>query len=320
MMSSIPRPCSRPHATLDEDGYLYLPASAQPEGWQQTVDDAAALFDSAAVGEKQLERINSERLQLKFARSLSALPPPLRRCVEVLQSHATASFGACELQDCYALYTPTHETSTLARAPQKWHLDAIKKFPVAALILRGGRATEFPAGPYADFAAGVPERTLESWCESLKLLRAPTWESESVEEWEHFSTRLHEARLVTGDEECDWSKLPVAPAPRARVGDGCVFWSNKVHRGPGTESGEERLVLFCSWLPVAQSRPAVRGKGGGGSSFAAAAQQSETDYSFYDTHLEPKLRLSERAQRSLGRLGGAQRVGAGARTKRQRAP
>jgi len=67
-----------------------------------------------------------------------------------------------------------------------------------------------------------------------------------------------------------------------------------------------RLVLFCSWLPVAQLPAAQRQEGRrsdkrGASEFAAATQQSETDYSFYDTHLEPKLRLSERARRSLSR-------------------
>ena len=34
-------------------------------------------------------------------------------------------------------------------------------------------------------------------------------------------------------------------------------------------------------------------------------RESETDYNFYDTHLEPKLRLSERAARGIKR----QRVG-----------
>ena len=105
---------------LDADGYEYISASDQPDDWLQTVSDAAAFFDRAVLGEqKHLERINSERLQLKFARSIGALPAPLRRCVEVLQSHATASYGDCALQDCYALYTPASETGALARAPQK---------------------------------------------------------------------------------------------------------------------------------------------------------------------------------------------------------
>ena len=56
-----------------------------------------------------------------------------------------------------------------------------------------------------------------------------------------------------------------------------------MHRGPGTDAGEERLVLFCAWQP-ADSRKRSK------------ETESETDYSFYDTHLEPKLKLSERAQ------------------------
>jgi hypothetical protein len=100
---------------------------------------------------------------------------------------------------------------------------------------------------------------------------------------------------VTGDEECDWSKLEIAPAPEGAAGDAAVFWSNKVHRGPGTSVGEERLVLFCSRLPtLSQSERRATPKA-----------SSETDYSFYDTHLEPKLRLSERAGRSLKRRRGA---------------
>ena len=65
-----------------------------------------------------------------------------------------------------------------------------------------------------------------------------------------------------------------------------------MHRGPGTEMGEERLVLFCSWLPPSAAAA---------SSHARKKKESETDYSFYDVHLEPKLRLSERAVRSQKR-------------------
>jgi hypothetical protein len=49
-----------------------------------------------------------------------------------------------------------------------------------------------------------------------------------------------------------------------------------VHRGPATGRGEERLVLFCTWLPPGMAR----------------ATESETDYSYKGCHLEPKLRLS----------------------------
>ena len=79
----------------------------------------------------------------------------------------------------------------------------------------------------------------------------------------------------------------------------------QVHRGPGTLEGEERLVLFCSWRPATGSK-------------ASAKQQSETDYSFYDSHLEPKLRLSERARRSEKRRNGGSPDRGGPRRSRQR--
>jgi len=212
------------------------------------------------------------------------------------------------LQDCYALLTPADESGEEARAPQRWHLDAIKQFPVAALLLRGGRATEFVAGGYSDMADGVSERTLEQWCASLKHIRARTWEAESIEEWEHFSKHLHAAGLVTGvddetgEPECNWDKLGVAAGPsRASAGSASIFWSNKVHRGPQTDPGEERLVLFCSWLPPTSAAIQPGGGRKKGSAIQAGGgrkKESETDYSFYDVHLEPKLRLSQRAVRS----------------------
>ena len=200
------------------------------------------------------------------------------------------------LQDCYALFTPADEVDEEARAPQRWHLDAIKRFPVAALLLRGARATEFAAGSYSDFTEGVSAQTLSEWTASLKQINAKTWEAESVEEWEHFGQHLHAASLVTGvdpetgDAECDWSKLEIAPTPEWSAGSSSIFWSNKVHRGPGTDAGEERLVLFCSWLPVD-----AKGR---------SKKESDTDYSFYDGHLEPKLRLSRRAVRGTKRPRG----------------
>ena len=96
---------------------------------------------------------------------------------------------------------------------------------------------------------------------------------------------------MTGEQdgvpECDWAKLAVADGPAGEPGDVAVFWSNKVHRGPGTEPGEERLVLFCAWQLVGRR--------------AGNNRESETDYNFYDTHLEPKLRLSQRAARGIKR-------------------
>jgi len=310
-------------AAMDTDGYAYIPRAEWPAGWEATVAAAATCFDEAVLGEKQklLESINSERLQLKFSRQMSALPPPIRACVEVLDRRMRALCGddaeQYALHDCYALLTPADEQREEARAPQKWHLDAVSRFPVAALVLRGGRATEFIEGPYSDFSAGVPAATLEAWCAPLKNVNALTWGSDSEEEWMHWQTHMHAARLVTGrrvdeetGEECeesDWNKLPVAPPPAdADVPGGhSIFWSNKVHRGPGTDRGEERLVLFCAWQPTRSGRKAAHSK-----------KESETDYSYYDTHLEPKLVLSERGRRSTKRRVGGD-GGDGPRGKRR---
>lgn len=296
-----------PQTSLQVEGYEYLRSSSLPADWPRLVAEAAAAVDAGldkARSSSALEAINSERLQLRFPRL--ALPEPLRRCVDALQARMVASCGAeyagHTLQDCYALLTPTEEIGGDSRAPQRWHLDAIKRFPVAALLLRGGRSTEFSAGRYSDFTAGVSAAQLEEWTASLKTLNTPTWECESAEEWEHFGAHLHAAGLVTGadaetgDGECDWSTLAVAPAPEASAGSSSLFWSNRVHRGPATELGEERLVLFCSWLPA---EAAAGGRN--------AKKESETDYSFYDGHLEPKLRLSVSAARSYKRQRSSRR-------------
>lgn len=156
-------------------GYEYITRDQWPEGWEQTVAQAAGEFDQAILGEKQklLERINTNRLQLKFARSVAALPPAICACVKELEGRMRTLCGdgvadGLMLQDCYALLTPADETDEEARSPQKWHLDAITRFPVAALVLRGGRCTEFSVGAYSDFSAGVAPATLERWTAPLK--------------------------------------------------------------------------------------------------------------------------------------------------------
>mmetsp|Transcript_15544 Transcript_15544/g.35714 ORF Transcript_15544/g.35714 Transcript_15544/m.35714 type:complete len:219 (-) Transcript_15544:141-797(-) len=185
-------------------------------------------------------------------------------------------------QDLYVLHTPLEEDGSKARAAQSWHLDSIKKFAVAALVLRGAHATEFPTGPYSDFSAGMDAEKLERWMHFWRrdgFSTDPGREAESVEEHEHFTHHLTKAKLTTGAYRCDWAKLEVAPAPRASPGFATTFWSNKVHRGPATGKSEERLVLFCTWLPPGMAR----------------AAESETDYSYKACHLEPKLRLSAAA-------------------------
>ena len=286
-------------------GYEYFESHQLPSDWAQLVADAEKTVSAGLDAKKgALEAINSERLQLRFPRS-DALPLPLRRCVDTLKQQLVETcgdeFAEYQLQDCYALLTPKEELGGEARAPQRWHLDAIKRFPVAALLLRGARATEFSSGDYSDFAAGVSERTLDAWTASLKHINARTWEAESIEEWEHFGRHLHAAGLVTGVDaedgelECDWAKLEIAPTPEAKPGSAAIFWSNKVHRGPATEPGEERLVLFCSWLPP------------GAYLRQTTTKESETDYSYYDGHLEPKLRLSVSAARSYKRQRSSRR-------------
>eukprot|EP00900_Chrysochromulina_parva_P006307 jgi/Chrpa1/15678/Chrysochromulina_OHIO_Genome00021930-RA len=300
------RASARDAQRMQTDGFEYVHPSSLPESWGSLVSEAEAAVNAGldrARLKDGLESINSQRLQLRFPRS-DALPAPLRRVVDVLHERIVASCGrdlaTYVLQDCYALLTPADEEGEVARAPQRWHLDAVKQFPVAALLLRGARATEFAAGAYSNLSAGVSERTLDCWCAPLRTLNTPTWEAESIEEWEHFGGHLHAMGLVTGvdvetgEPECDWDKLAIAPGPTdtAVPGSASIFWSNKVHRGPGTDLGEERLVLFCSWLPPSAAAASKR---------TGAKKESETDYSFYDVHLEPKLRLSKRAVRSQKR-------------------
>lgn len=313
---------------MTSDGYEYVlherrqcsVDSSTYSAWSEAVHLAAAHVEAELQTTREvsgkLESINSNRLQLKFARSIDVLSPALRPVVEMLEAQVVAAAGLQEelvLQDCYALFTPADEENEEARAPQRWHLDSVKKFPVAALCLKGGRWTEFADGPYSDFG-DCSSLDLEQWSAPWRSLAVPTWESESVEEWEHWSRHLHAARLVTGDDECDWDRLPAAPRPpRSGTGDASIFWSNKLHRGPGTEVGEERLVLFCSWMPVGERRKPASG------SSASRSAQSETDYSFYDGHLEPKLRLSERAGRNMKRAAEAALERPG-RSRRARAP
>ena len=155
-------------------GYEYVGRAEWPPNWEATVALAAEAFDAAILGEKQqlLERINTNRLQLKFPRAVALLPPPIGACVKELERRMRFLCGTSAdgfvLQDCYALLTPADETDAEARRPQRWHLDAITRFPVAALVLRGGRHTEFSVGAYSDFAAGVAPATLQRWTAPLK--------------------------------------------------------------------------------------------------------------------------------------------------------
>ena len=112
-------------AGMESVGYHYARRSGWPDAWQATVAEAASAFDAAILGEKQklLERINTNRLQLKFPRTLAALPAPIRACVEEIEARVRALCGdeaaGLVLQDCYALLTPADETDEEARSPQR---------------------------------------------------------------------------------------------------------------------------------------------------------------------------------------------------------
>ena len=105
---AAPAACTGPFTStsMDADGYVYVPCSSGPQGWLETVRAAAAHFDHAIVGaeaQKRLECINSRRLQLKWPRSLDALPPPIRACVETLQRRV---FSMCEGEWALQAFSP----------------------------------------------------------------------------------------------------------------------------------------------------------------------------------------------------------------------
>ena len=279
-------------AALKASGYVYLPAiaSAQDAAGVAAEVDKAFASEIAARGDAY-SRINSEREQVKLGRAHDKLPQGVRglvrRLEERLQDLCPEEHGP--LMDVYALRTAGTETDPEARAPQEWHLDDYSKFPVAAVILRGHGATEFHSGPYADFTRGAPgESTLRGWTEEWRLYKRPC--SQSEEEQRHWTERLRAADLLSEDGlRCEWDR-PAVPAVSCTAGDGAIFWSNKVHRGPGTRCGEERVVLFVSWNKRTQGK-------------RARNAPSQTDYSYYAEHFEPKLALTDRAKRSAKRKG-----------------
>ena len=307
------KPIIVPKTTMEEDGYVYREVGAFPPGWVDLVDNAAAAAENLlrrdALREKkerQMETINSNRRQLRFVvEGVPEVAGPAKgryvaltddeQAIRDVANGLKAQFGP-EMadwvpQDMYVLFTPGEEEGSRARAAQSWHLDALKKFAVAALVLRGAHATEFPVGAYSDFSEGVAHETLDAWTKILRTdapLTDAGRESESVEEHDHFTHHLRRAGLTTGPNACNWAKLETAPAPKAPPGFATTFWSNKVHRGPATRKGEERLVLFCTWLPPGMARPVEEAA-------TAHPTESETDYSYKACHLEPKLRLSTAA-------------------------
>ena len=65
---------------IESDGYCYLDADAFGSEWPQQCADAAAAID-AGLARKRVERINSDRMQVRFPKGgLEYLPAQLRPC------------------------------------------------------------------------------------------------------------------------------------------------------------------------------------------------------------------------------------------------
>mmetsp|Transcript_32729 Transcript_32729/g.52686 ORF Transcript_32729/g.52686 Transcript_32729/m.52686 type:complete len:242 (+) Transcript_32729:331-1056(+) len=208
--------------------------------------------------------------------------------------HVCPDEGETPLMDVYILRTSAAETDKDARDPQKWHLDDVTKFLVAAVVLSGQGATEFHAGPYADLSEGVSPEVLNEW--TVEWRKGWVDHSQSDEEKAHWTAKARAAELISpgNDCQCDWNRADVKP--QCGPGDGVFFWSNKVHRGPATKVGEERIILFVSWNAWTTRSKAT----------TSPNSASLTDYSYYEDHLTKKLELSEKskriAQRELAKL------------------
>ena len=276
---------------LGAKGYTYQRAIVSGQNAQ---DALAEVNEAFAAGGVAYSRINSEREQVKLGREHGKLTPGVRHLVEQLEAKVRSMMGPEELgalMDVYALRTAAGEPAAgEARAPQAWHLDDWDKFPVAAVILRGKGATEFHDGRYADFASDGPDRdTLKAWTADWRQgTKRPC--SQSTEEQRHWTERMRAADLLILSEDglrCDWDRPAAVPA-ECGAGDGAIFWSNKVHRGPATAPGEERILVFVSW-----NRKWL----GAGRKKISRNAASDTDYSYYVEHFEPKLAMSDRAKR-----------------------
>ena len=95
--------------SFDRCGFEYVLARRAGHGWGAKVAAAARFvkeeLDKASMPAAgvRLEPINSRRLQYKFARTISALPYPLKMVVKTLEEHMYARCGAgvtFSLQDC----------------------------------------------------------------------------------------------------------------------------------------------------------------------------------------------------------------------------
>ena len=80
--------------------------------------------------------------------------------------------------------------------------------------------------------------------------------SRSEGELEWWRSRLEAANLLNEDRtKCAWDCHPAVPSMDPGPGDGTLFWSNKVHRGPATRSDAVfMLSIFLQVLPFLSSR------------------------------------------------------------------
>lgn len=156
-----------PKATMEREGYSYHSPDAFAPGWTELVGQAARAAEQllredacAERSERKLETINSHRRQLRFVPEgrvpsdpamerrvpLGARSRAIHDCARALKAQLGAGMDDWVAQDLYVLHTPREEEGAKARAAQSWHFDSLKKFAVAALVLRGAHPTEFPCG------------------------------------------------------------------------------------------------------------------------------------------------------------------------------
>ena len=143
---------------LEARGFAYIKQVLTPDEVKAAAKEVADVFENDKSRKKyEHSRIQSEREQVKLARSKRELEnwAGLKHAVGRLEEHLLKicpddlllDGNIPPLMDVYALKTARDESDATARAAQAWHLDDYSKFPVAALILRGHRGTEFHAGP-----------------------------------------------------------------------------------------------------------------------------------------------------------------------------
>jgi hypothetical protein len=232
--------------------------------------------------------IISNRRQWKFGSDYNKLPSCVLKLVRGLEEDVFKCCGTQDicLHDCYAITTPSDDNSIEGRGPQPWHLDSFFSFPQAVCLLSGGSLTEFAAGCYTDFseefqaakAKGFPwshnaAGRFRDNITSKYNLDSRCWNQGYGTDHEqvHWQNHLNRAGLLQEDNvEVEMGRISVAVA-----GDACVFWSNKLHRGPPTLVGQERIALFMSWVPIGVT--------------SARSQKSYTDQTWrLDPHLRQK--------------------------------